>query len=167
MNLPVSEMPTPFRFMPETAMTDDELLCLCERNEILWIERDAKGWIHVRPIAGWRVSSAEVAICSKLGRWTDRDGRGKAFLCAGFVLPDSSMFGCSLAWMLNDRWRSLTRDQQKGFAPLCPDFVIEVLSPFDKLENLEAKMKLWIANGAQLAWMIDLDREVVVVSVRS
>ncbi len=92
-------------------MTDEELLRLSERNEILWIERDASGWIHVKPIAGCRVSSAEVAIFSELGRWTDDDGRGKAFLCAGFILPDSSMFGCSVAWMLNERWQSLNKDQ--------------------------------------------------------
>ena len=144
-------------------MTDDELLRLSERNEILWIERDASGWIHVKPIAGCRVSSAEVAICSALSRWTDDDGQGEAFLGAGFILPDSSMFGCSLAWMLNERWQSLTKDQQTGFAPRCPDFVIEVLSPFDTLAKLEAEMELWIANGAQVAWLINLDREVVAI----
>ena len=147
MNLPISEMPTPFPFRPETPRTDDALLRSSEQNEILWIERDAGGLIHVRPIAGCRVSSTEVAICSALSRWTDQDGRGEAFLCAGFILPDGSMLGCSLAWMLNERWQSLTKDQQTASAPRCPDFVIEVLSPFDTLAKLEAKMELWIANG--------------------
>ena len=161
MNLNLLEVPLPLRFRPDTPMTDDELQRLCELNDILWIERGASGWIHVKPIAGCRVSLLDVAINSELAGWTDQDGRGKAFLCAGFILPDSSMLGCNLAWMLNERWQSLNREEQRSFAPRCPDFAIEILSPFDKLENLETKMELWIANGAQLAWLIDPDREVV------
>jgi Uma2 family endonuclease len=149
--LTVARKPGPYREMEALPTEDCQLL------------READGWIRVKPIAGCRVSLVEVAIGAELSRWTDEDGRGKAFLCAGFILPDTSMLGCHLAWMLNERWQSLSREEQRGFAPRCPDFVIEILSPFDKPTDLEAKMELWIANGAQLAWLIDLDREAVQV----
>jgi Uma2 family endonuclease len=38
-----------------------------------------------------------------------------------------------------------------GFPRLCPDFVIELLSPTDTQE----KMQRWIENGVQLGWLID------------
>lgn len=57
--------------------------------------------------------------------------------------------------MLNSRWNALTPEQRKKFAPLCPDFVIELRSPNDSLEELEAKMAEYIASGAQLGWLVD------------
>lgn len=39
--------------------------------------------------------------------------------------------------------------------PLCPDFVIELLSPSDCLEDLQEKMSEYIENGARLGWLID------------
>lgn len=166
MKLNLLEVPLPMRFRPDTPMTDDELQRLCEFNDILWIEREADGWIRVNPITGCRVSSVSAAIGAELSRWTDQDGRGKAFSCSGFILPDTSMLGCHLAWMFNERWQSLSREEQRSFAPRYPDFVIEILSPFDKLADLEVKMELWIANGAQVAWLIDPEREAVQVYKR-
>lgn len=42
-----------------------------------------------------------------------------------------------------------------GFPHLCPDFVIELLSSSDRLAKTQAKMQEWIANGAQLGWLVD------------
>ncbi len=40
---------------------------------------------------------------------------------------------------------------------------MEVLSPTDNLKDAKAKMELWIANGVQLAWLIDGDAETVYI----
>jgi Uma2 family endonuclease len=45
------------------------------------------------------------------------------------------------------------------FFPVCPDFVVELLSKSDCLANTEKKMERWIANGAQLGWLIDPYRQ--------
>ena len=50
-----------------------------------------------------------------------------------------------------------------GFAPICPEFVIELRSPSDSLSELQAKMRLWVANGAEVAWLVDPARKTVEV----
>ena len=57
----------------------------------------------------------------------------------------------------------LPANNRKEFLRLCPEFVIEVLSPSDSLKTAQAKMEQWIANGAQLAWLIDGDSETVYI----
>jgi len=41
-----------------------------------------------------------------------------------------------------------------SYPPLCPDFVVELRSPTDKLEELRAKCE-YINNGARLGWLIN------------
>ena len=73
----------------------------------------------------------------------------------GFRLPDGSVLAPDAAWMSSDHWNSLSPTQQEKYPPRCPDFVVEVLSGTDSIKVLEAKMETWLANGAQLAWMVD------------
>jgi Uma2 family endonuclease len=54
-----------------------------------------------------------------------------------------------------ERWNTLTPEQQTGFPPLCPDFLIEVRSQSDARKMVEAKMQTWMENGAKLAWLVD------------
>ena len=67
------------------------------------------------------------------------------------------------AWVRKSRLHGLTARQKKGFLPLCPDFVIEVRSPSDRLRTVQAKMREYIEQGAALGWLIDgPDRRVYV-----
>src|SRR5271155_526276 len=161
MKLPILEAPLPLRLRLATPMTEDELLRFCAVNDVLWVEREVDGELSVKPIGGCRVSSVNLAVGTALRQWADRDGRGETFANAGFTLPDGSMRGAHTAWMLNERWESLTKHEKAGFAPRCPDFVVEIVSPFDTLEEMQAKTGQWIANGAKVGWLIDPDREVV------
>lgn len=56
-----------------------------------------------------------------------------------------------------------TKEQKKRFLPLCPDFVIELVTPTDRRAKVRKKMQEWIQNGAQLGWLIDPDRRTVIV----
>jgi Uma2 family endonuclease len=78
-------------------------------------------------------------------------------------LPDGSMLSPDAAWVERSRWEALSDRDQERFVPLCPDFVIELRSPSDNLAELKEKMERWIANGAQLAWLIDPTEETVSV----
>lgn len=49
----------------------------------------------------------------------------------------------------------LTEEQKASFAPICPDFVIELRSASDTLSTLQDKMQEYLANGALLGWLID------------
>ncbi len=54
-----------------------------------------------------------------------------------------------------EQLKELTYTDLSGFPRLCPAFVIELVSLSDRRAAVEAKMLNWIANGAQLAWLVD------------
>ena len=96
------------------------------------------------------------AINAALFNWNLQQKRGKVFeSSAGFLLPDGSMRAPDVAFVAREKWQGLTRKQQAQFLPLCPDFVVELRSPTDRLATLHANMEAWIANGCRLAWLID------------
>ena len=157
------QIPIPFVFRLKRPMTDRELLRFFAMNEMLWIERDNQGWLHVNRCGSWQVGCVSAEMGFILNQWTRDHGHGIAFANAGFLLPDSSILGPNLAWMPNEQWLSLTRKEQIGFAPRCPDFVIEILSPFMTLAALQLKMDLWIANGVKVAWLVNIDLKTVTI----
>ena len=46
---------------------------------------------------------------------------------------------------------------------LVPEFVVELLSPSDRLPAAKKKMAEWMANGVALAWLIDADKQAVYI----
>jgi Uma2 family endonuclease len=97
-----------------------------------------------------------VRIGRLLDEWAEADGRGIVTDSnGGYTLPDGSMLAPDAAWVSNERWQALSDEDQARFALICPDFVIELRPPSDKLPDLHAKMEQWIANGAEVAWLID------------
>lgn len=164
MNFALAEMPLPFRFRPDKPMTDQELLRFCVANDLLRVERDANGEILVMTPAGYSTGRKNTAIISALDQWSEADGRGYAFDSnTGFTLPDGSMRSPDAAWVQANRWDILTAADKDRFSPICPDFVIELRSPSDALPELKEKMKKWVANGAQLARLIDPSEESVTI----
>ena len=145
-------------------MSDEELMRFCAENDFLRVERDANGEILVMTPAGSRTSHINSRITRLLDEWAEQDGRGITFDSnGGFSLPDGSMRAADAAWVDKRRWDALSAKDQARFAPLCPDFVIELRSANDRLSELEAKMELWIANGAKLGWLIDPENRTVYV----
>ena len=49
------------------------------------------------------------------------------------------------------------------FARVCPEFLIELRSESDRLPALQRKMEKWLANGAQLGWLIDPKKKQAIV----
>jgi Uma2 family endonuclease len=82
----------------------------------------------------------------------------------GFKLPDGSDISPDAAWIRRDRWDALTPEQKEKFAPICPDFVVELRSTTDSLEKLRAKMKVYVKNGARLGWLLDRKNRKVEIS---
>jgi len=162
MNLALAEIELPIRLRPENPMTDEELLRFCAANDTFRVEREPNGEILVMTPANSKTSKMNMRIARLLDEWAEADGRGVAFdSSGGFTLPDSSMRNPDAAWVELARWEALTDAQQSSFAPLCPAFVIELRSPSDKLPEARAKMEKWVANGAQLAWLVDPLRKTV------
>jgi Uma2 family endonuclease len=156
MSLTLSRIELPVRIKTDTPMSDDEFMRFCSANEPTRFERDANGEIVVMSPTGIDGGAAEADVNLELGIWARGDGRGRAFgPSAGFRLPDSSVRAADAAWISWERLNSISAEQRKGFGPVCPEFVIEVRSKTDRLPPLQAKMEQWIANGAEVAWLID------------
>ncbi len=143
-------------------MTDEELLRFCAENESLRIERDANGEIIVMTPPGLDGGGTELDVAAELRAWALQDGRGRAFgPNSGVTLPDGSMRLADACWIAWPRLNALTAEQRLRFPPICPEFVIEVRSNSDRLKPLQEKMRMWIANGAELAWLVDPSRKTV------
>ncbi len=162
MNVAFAENELPVRLRFEHPMADEELIRFCAKNELLRVERDANGELIIMSPTGSEGSGVETDVVVELSIWARQDGRGRAFSSnAGFTLPDGSVRAADAHWVSWLRWNALTPSDKKRFAPLCPEFVIEVRSEADRLAELQAKMQMWISNGAKLAWLIDPSRKVV------
>jgi Uma2 family endonuclease len=162
MNLALAEEQLPVRLRFESPITDDQLLHFCAVNDVWQIEREANGEIVVMTPAGYGSSKRNVRVSRLLDEWAELDGRGETTgPDGGYVLPDGSMRSPDAAWTSFHRLETAGGRNQEGFAPICPDFVIELRSQSDRLAQVEAKMEMWIANGAEVAWLIDPKRRVV------
>ena len=68
------------------------------------------------------------------------------------------MFSPDASVIRLDRWSALSSEQPRGFAPLCPDLLVELASPSDEgprgLTALRRKMAAYQANGARLGWLL-------------
>ncbi len=72
----------------------------------------------------------------------------------GFLLPDGSVRSPDASVVRLERWQALSEAEREGFAPLCPDLVIELASPSDESQALRKKMAAYMANGARLGWLL-------------
>jgi Uma2 family endonuclease len=136
--------------------TDDEFFELCLANPDLRLERTATGEVIIMAPAGSETGARNLSISGQLWAWNERYRLGEAFdSSTGFKLPNGADRSPDASWIVQERWDALTREQKQKFAPICPDFVVELRSPSDSLETVREKIKEYMANGAQLGWLID------------
>ena len=144
--------------------SDAEYLKFCEANPDLFIERTAEGEIVIAPPAGLESDNRNADVVAQLRNWARKDGRGRVVgPTAQFFLPDGSALSPDAAWISNELLKRTSPEERKRFPYICPEFVIEVLSPSDRLAKAKRKMEQWVANGAELGWLIDGDAQTIYV----
>ena len=164
MNVALPEIDQPVRLRFERPMTDEELMRFCAANEMVRVERDTNGELILMSPSGSGTGRTNSELIYQLAAWARETNSGVTFDSnAGFTLPDGSMRSPDAAWIAWPRWNALSKEEQAGFAPICPEFVIELRSPSDSLAELQAKMRSWVANGAEVAWLVDPARKTVEV----
>jgi len=137
-------------------ITHEQFLELALVNRDLQLERTATGELIVMAPTGSDTGRQNLGIEAQLWLWNRRTKLGVAFnSSSGFHLPNGSSRSPDAAWVKQERWDSLTREQQETFAPLCPDFVVELRSQNDTLLELQKKMIEYQSNGARLGFLID------------
>ena len=137
-------------------LTDEQFFQLCQDNRDLRFERNANGNLIIMSPAGGKTGNRNGRLNQQLFNWTDADGTGIAFdSSTGFKLPNGADRSPDAAWVRLERWDTLTDEQQERFVPLCPDFVVELLSPSDSLTVAQDKMQEYLENGILLGWLIN------------
>jgi Uma2 family endonuclease len=143
-------------------LDDEQLFEFCRLNRDLRIERDADGVLVLMAPVGGASSARNLELCRQLANWAQHDGSGVAFdSSVGFILPNGAMRSPDAAWLRRERWEALRPEEREKFVPLCPEFVVELRSPSDRLPALQRRMRELIRNGAQLGWLIDPARRSV------
>jgi Uma2 family endonuclease len=162
--LPDITEPEKLTFGPLQGMTDDEYFDFCVANPDVRFERSPQGEIVIVPPAGSESDHRSLRAGAQLLHWADSNDRGTAFgSTAEFILPSGAGYGPDAAWVSNERLSKVTREKLRKFPPVCPNFVIEVMSPSDRLKKAKEKMLAWMAEGVELAWPIDGDHETVYI----
>ncbi len=137
-------------------MSEEEFYEFCMLNKDLNIELTSEGDLIIMPPTGMKTGHRNFKLAVAFGVWAEKDGTGKGFDSSTlFTLPNGAKRSPDLAWVRNERWEALTEKEQERFSPICPDFVVELRSRTDSLKTLQRKMDEYIANGAQLGWLLD------------
>ena len=137
-------------------LTDEQFEQIAATNQNLRLERTVKGELVIMPPTGGETGERNLDIEGQLWLWNRQTRLGRAFNSStGFKLPNGATRSPDASWVAQARWNALTPQQRKKFPPLCPDFVVELLSETDDLEETQAKMQEYLDNGIRLGWLID------------
>ena len=158
-----SAWPLVLRFPASEPLTDELLLQISGLNDGWRFERNANGDLEIMSPSSYSSSMVAAELVGQLRAWI-RAGIGGLLLGAdsGFRQPSNSVRGPDAAWLSRERLGSLTAEQRaQAFLPICPDFLVEVRSPGDRLSLQQDKMVDWMAGGTLLGWLIDPESETV------
>ncbi len=157
--------PIVLQMPPELQMTDEQFFEFCQINRDLRIERNKLGEISIMPPTGSETGNRNFNIALQLGIWAEQDSTGICFdSSTGFKLSTGAERSPDASWIKLDRWNTLSSEQQQRFAPICPDFVVELRSSSDNLKPLQEKMVEYLQEpGIQLGWLIDRKHQKVYI----
>jgi len=140
-------------------MTDEDFMAFCQEHPDLNFEMTAEGELIVMAPTHHLTGARNSRIGRHLDAWAESDGRGIVYdSSTGFVLPNGARRSPDASWVLKSR---IARGEA-GFLHICPDFVIELKSGSDRIGRLKAKMREYMANGAQLGWLINPEEHSVI-----
>ena len=149
-------------------LTADQFAAVCQANPDAVLELDASGHVIQMTPTGSETGARNTRLLARLQSWADRAGDWLVFdSSSGFRLPDGSVLSPDASLLRQERWQALSAEERRGFAPLCPDLVVELASPGNEgprgLTALRRKMERYQANGAQLGWLLIPEEQAVEV----
>ncbi len=160
----VETRPMVVQMHPVINLTDDQFFEFCQINRDLRIERTAEGELLIMSPTGSETGGSNFELAVQFGNWVKQDGTGKGFdSSTGFTLPNRATVSPDISWVKLERWNALSKEQKTKFAPISPDFVVEMRSPSDRLKDLQDKMQQYMDNGVRLGWLIDRKRRRVYI----
>ena len=143
-------------FNPIIKFTDDQFYQLCRENPDIKFERNHKGELLIMSPTGGETGKTNAEINADFVIWNRQNKLGFCFDSSTcFKLPNGANLSPDVAWIKKERWEALTPEQREKFPPIAPDFVLELMSPSDSLQDARNKMQEYINNGVKLAWLIN------------
>ena len=137
-------------------LTEEQFEELCRNHSDLKFEMSAKGELIIvpptSPESGWK----NTKLTTQTEIWSEKDKTGIVFDSSTmFTLPNGAKRSPDVSWMTKEKWESLSPSERRKFSRVVPDFVIELVSPTDNLEEAREKMEEYVENGVRLGWLID------------
>ncbi|MBD2114075.1 MULTISPECIES: Uma2 family endonuclease [Cyanophyceae] len=144
------------KLQPALTMTDEQFYQLCITNPDLKFERNAQGDLLIMSPTGGETGNRNVELATEFVLWNRQHRLGVVFdSSTGFKLPGGGDRSPDVAWVEQSRWDALNSEQRQKFPPIAPDFVLELLSPSDRLSVVQTKMQEYMASGVRLGWLIN------------
>ncbi len=145
-------------------ISDRELVKLCQDNPETRFETTKSGKLVIMSPTGSESGRKNSKLLVRIGIWNEQEKLGELFdSSTGFKLSNGATRSPDVSWIESSRWNSLPKAQRRKFAPIDPDFVIELMSPTDDLTELQQKMMEYIDCGVKLGWLICPDEKQVEV----
>ena len=137
-------------------VTDEQFELLCRENPELRLELTAQKELVIMPPTGYETGRRNSRLIRHLDMWAENDGTGTSTDSSTlFILPNGAKRSPDAAWVKQERVDTIPKDQREGPLPLCPDFVIELRSPTDRLTDVQEKMQEYLDNGVLLGLLFD------------
>ena len=121
-------------------------------NKPWQFERSAGGELLVMSPSSNESEEIAWEIGGQVRAWVRSGIRGMGQASSGgFIRRDGQTSSPDAAWMSVERLRTMTPEQRaQTFKPVCPNFLVEVMSPSDDLARARRKMDAWIASDVEL-----------------
>ncbi|HEY9771402.1 MAG TPA: Uma2 family endonuclease [Coleofasciculaceae cyanobacterium] len=135
---------------------------LCQLNPDLKLETNDRGELLIMPPTGYETGMNNAGLIAQFWNWNRKYKLG--VVCdssTGFILANGAIRSPDVSWIAKERVNRLTREEKTKFLSLAPDFVLELMSPSDRLETIQAKMKEYQDNGVKLGWLINSQQQQV------
>lgn len=143
-------------FSPVCQLTDEQFYLLCRKNPDIKFERNAEGEILIMSPTGGETGKRNAKLISRFVIWNEQTQLGEVFDSSTcFKLHNGAARSPDVSWIKQERWDALTSEEKEKFPPIAPDFVLELMSPSDRLSELQEKMQEYIEQGVKLGWLIN------------
>ena len=143
-------------------ISDRQLEVLSRDNPDARLETNRQGHLIFMSPTGGETGDRNGELFFQIKLWNKQSKLGKVFdSSTGFKLSNGAVRSPDVSWVAHSKWNSLTKQQKRKFPPLDPDFVLELMSPTDDLDDLQNKMEEYINCGVRLGWLINPDERQV------
>jgi Uma2 family endonuclease len=151
-----------FARAPRVLITPETFERLAAENDVLQLERTADGHLIVLPPTGSETGSRCSELNLQLAGWNKRMRLGVSFgSSTGFTLSNGAIRSPDASWISTERWAAVPGDLRHRFAPIDPDFAIELVSPSDSMREVRTKVEDYVECNVRLTWIINPKTRIV------